>query len=182
MHLDKEGKLKFFFSVSPVKEYIPFPNVKDEGYIFEYSRYIHLLITDIFTMIKEIGGTFLIIDYAKSKKYNQSTLSGIYNHTHVDPFFLPGKTDLSTKVDFDFVKSVANYCDCKVIGPFSQRFFLRKLGIEQRFKQLIKFNPELSNSFLAQQKRLIGKNYMGEIFKVLIITNKTNKDLIFENE
>ena len=34
---------------------------------------------------------------------------------------------------------------------------------------------------LASKKRLIDKEYMGEIFKVLIITNKNNKDFIFDN-
>jgi SAM-dependent MidA family methyltransferase len=34
---------------------------------------------------------------------------------------------------------------------------------------------------LASKKRLTDKEYMGDIFKVLIITNKNNKDLIFDN-
>ena len=49
------------------------------------------------------------------------------------------------------------------------------------FEKLIKSNPNLSSSLLASKKRLIDKEYMGEIFKVLIITNKNNKDFIFDN-
>ena len=79
------------------------------------------------------------------------------------------------------IKSSALQHNCKVLGPFSQKFFLTKLGIDLRFKQLIKENPQLSSSLLASKTRLIDKKYMGHIFKVIIITNKNNKDLIFEN-
>ena len=96
-------------------------------------------------------------------------------------FFLPGKTDLSTKPDFEFIKSLAIKSNCKTAGPFTQGFFLKKLGVEERIVKLIKLNPDLSYSLLLQKKRLIDKEYMGEKFKVLIITNKKNKDLIFEN-
>ena len=108
-------------------------------------------------------------------------MSFIHKHTHVKPFYCPGNTDISTKPDFKLIKSLALQAKCKVIGPFSQKFFLTKLGVELRFESLINSNPSLSSNLLASKKRLIDKNYMGEIFKVLIITNKNNKDLIFEN-
>ena len=83
--------------------------------------------------------------------------------------------------DFNFIQSLAIQANCKVLGPFSQNLFLTKLGIEIRFEKLIKSNPNLSSSLLASKRRLIDKEYMGDIFKILIITNKNNKDFIFEN-
>ena len=122
-----------------------------------------------------------IIDYAKNDDYGKNTLSFIHKHNYVKPFYCPGNTDISTKPDFKLIKSLALQAKCKVVGPFSQRFFLTKLGVELRFESLIKANPSLSSSLLASKKRLIDKDFMGEMFKILIITNKNNKDLIFES-
>ncbi len=181
VYIDDLGKLSFIVSKSPVKQKIPFPSAAKEGFVFEYSNYNNLLLYQIFEKINSYGGVFLIIDYAKSFDYGKNTLSFIHKHTHVNPFYCPGHTDISSKPDFTLIKSLAIQANCKVLGPFSQKFFLTKLGIEIRFEQLIKSNPNLSSSLLASKKRLIDKEYMGEIFKVLIITNKNNKDLIFDN-
>ncbi len=181
IQLDEMNNLRFVVSKFPVKKKIPFPLIAKDGFIFEYSNYIKFLLCQIFERINKYGGVFLIIDYAKSNNYGKSTLSFIHKHAHVQPFYYPGKTDISTKPDFNLIKSLALQNDCKVVGPFSQKYFLTKLGIELRFENLIKANPNLTSSLLASKKRLIDKNYMGEIFKIFIITNKNNKDLIFEN-
>ncbi|OUU61736.1 MAG: hypothetical protein CBC22_06795 [Alphaproteobacteria bacterium TMED62] len=180
--LNKKNRLSFNLSNYPTKKNLPFPLTDKEGFVFEYSTYTHLLLSDIFKRISSHGGVFLIIDYAKNKNFNNSTLSCIYKHTHVSPFFAPGLTDISIKPDFNFIKSLALQYNCKVIGPLTQSSFLTKLGIELRFEQLIKSNPTLSFSLQSSKKRLINKEYMGEIFKVLIITNKKYKDLIFDND
>ena len=181
IYLDDRGKFSFIMSKSPVRQKIPFPSTAKEGFVFEYSNYTSFLLNQIFEKINHFGGVFLIIDYAKNSDYGRSTLSFIYKHKHVNPFYCPGYTDISSKPDFNLIKSLAIQANCKVLGPFSQKFFLTKLGIEIRFEKLIKSNPKLSSSLLASKKRLINKEYMGEIFKVLIITNKNNKDLIFDN-
>ena len=181
VYLDDRNKFSFIMSKSPVTKKIPFPSTAKEGFVFEYSNYTSLLLSQIFEKINNYGGVFLIIDYAKSFDYGKDTLSFIYKHTHVNPFYCPGNTDISSKPDFTLIKSLAIQANCKVLGPFSQNFFLTKLGIEIRFEKLIKSNPNLSSSLLASKKRLIDKEYMGEIFKVLIITNKNNKDFIFDN-
>ena len=179
--IDEKNKFKFVVSKSSVKKKIPFPLIAQEGFIFEHSNYSSFLLSQLFENINNFGGVFLIIDYAKNKDYGKNTLSFIHKHTHVDPFYCPGETDISTKPDFNMIKSSAFQHNCKVLGPFSQKFFLTKLGIDLRFKKLIKENPQLSSSLLASKTRLIDKKYMGHIFKVIIITNKNNKDLIFEN-
>ena len=180
IRLDERNRFSFIVSKSSVKKKIPFPAKAKEGFIFEYSIYSNLLLTQIFDRISKNGGAFLIIDYANNKEYGKSTLSFINKHTHVEPFYCPGNTDISSKPNFNLIKSLALKTNCKVLGPFTQKFFLTKLGIDLRFKALIKANPNLSSTLLASKKRLIDKEYMGEIFKVLIIINKNNKDLIFE--
>ncbi len=181
IELDESNNFNFVISKFPVKKKIPFPSKANEGFTFEYSNYINLLLFQIFEKIKNYGGVFLIIDYAKNDNCGKNTLSFIHNHAHVKPFHYPGYTDISTKPDFNLIKSLALEASCKVLGPFSQKSFLSKLGIELRFDSLIKANPKLSSSLLTSKKRLIDKDYMGETFKVLIITNKNNVDLIFED-
>lgn len=181
INTDHNNQLGFVISKYPVKKNIPFPVSNKDGLIFEYSHFVHSLLSDIFKKINKLGGVFIIIDYAKDNDNPESTLSGIHNHKLVSPFFSPGKTDLSIKPDFSYINSLAKLQDCKTLGPFTQRYFLKKLGIEERINQLIKNNLEHSKYLLSQKTRLIDKNYMGEIFKVLIITNKHNKDLIFDN-
>ena len=178
--LDNRNKFSFTISKSPVKKKLPFPTKAKEGFVFEYSNYTNLLLSQIFEKINKHGGVFLIIDYAKSFGCRKSTLSFIHKHIHVSPFYCPGKTDISSKPDFNLIKSLAMEANCKALGPFPQSFFLNKLGIELRFNKLIKANPNLSSSLLASKKRLVDKEFMGDIFKVLIITNKKNEDLVFD--
>ena len=181
IYLDDKGKFSFTVSKSPVTKKLPFPSEAEDGFIFEYSNYINLLLSQIFEQIKNYGGAFLIIDYAKDLNYGKNTLSFIYKHKHVGPFYCPGSTDISSKPDFNLIKAIATKSNCKALGPFSQKFFLTKLGIDLRFEKLIKANPNLSYTLLASKKRLVDKQYMGDIFKVLIITNKNNKDFVFDN-
>ncbi len=180
--INQNNNLDFSINNKPVTIKLPFPKTNNEGTVFEYSRYTHLLLLDIYKLINNFGGVFLIIDYAQDNYVSTSTLSAIYKHKHVNAFFLPGQTDLSTKPNYSFFNTLAKENNCKVIGPFSQGYFLKELGIEQRIAQLIKCNPSSKDLLLSQKKRLIDKNYMGDIFKVLIITNNNIKDLVFENE
>ena len=85
---------------------------------------------------------------------------------------MPGHTDLSVRPDFDLIKKIAILEKCEVIGPINQGFFLESLGINERIERLIKKNPLLKDILLSQRDRLIKKDYMGEKFKVLIITQK----------
>ena len=49
---------------------------------------------------------------------------------------------------------------------------METLGINERIKRLIEKNPTLKDILLSQRDRLVKKDYMGEKFKVLIITQK----------
>ena len=85
---------------------------------------------------------------------------------------MPGHVDLSVRPDFDLIKKIAILEKCEVIGPINQGFFLESLGINERIDRLIKKNPSLKDILFSQRDRLIKKDYMGEKFKVLIITKK----------
>ena len=73
--------------------------------------------------------------------------------------------------DFELIKKVCIDNSCKCFGPYKQSFFLQNYGINERIDFLVKSNPNMKNDLQLQKHRLIGQNYMGNIFKVLIITD-----------
>ena len=75
-------------SKSPVTKKIPFPSTAREGFVFEYSNYTSLLLSQIFEKINNYGGAFLIIDYAKSFDYGKTHYPSFIS-TLVNPFYCP---------------------------------------------------------------------------------------------
>ncbi len=177
--LDANDNFIFVLSNKLCRPGIPFPEKVDEGFVFEYSEFSNYIISSVCKLIYNCGGAFLIFDYSKEKNKENSILA-INKHKHVNPFYLPGQTDLSSKPDFSNIERIALREKCKVIGPLTQSFFLKNLGIEERTNMLINKNPKYRKKLLSQKNRLIGSQYMGEIFKVLLITDSEYKDKIFE--
>ena len=175
--LDKKENFIFTVEKEHIKENFYFPKNPTEGYTFEYSNYMINLLINICKKIRTFGGIFIIIDYARNYKYKKSTLASIQNHKKVDLFFDLGNCDISYHPDFQLIKKVCIDNNCKVFGPFTQSLFLQKYGINERINLLIKNNPKVKNNLLLQKLRLIGDKYMGNIFKVLVITdNKSRYD------
>ena len=133
------------------------------------------LLTYVCKKIASYGGIFIIIDYARNKKSKKSTLAAIKKHKKVNLFHDLGNCDISYNPDFELIKQICIEQKCDVLGPFSQSFFLQKFGINDRVDILIKNNPDKKNSLLLQKLRLIGNNYMGNIFQVFIVTDAKNK-------
>ena len=74
------------------------------------------------------------------------------------------------------LKKISEKLNLKVAGLTSQGSFLTKLGISHRAEILAK-NLEFSKKadIYYRLKRLIDKNFMGELFKVMFITKKNIK-------
>lgn len=172
--LNKKEEFIFSLSRKPTKINYCFPNNPSENYIFEYSEYMINLLESICQKVSQYGGIFFIIDYARNNKKNESSLSAIKNHKKVDVFHELGNCDVSHSPDFDLIKKICKNNNCRIFGPFSQSLFLQNYGINERIEFLIDKNPKLKNQLLLQKNRLIGEKYMGNIFKVLIITDNNN--------
>ena len=168
----KNNNLVFQLANKPTIKKLFFPEKTEDGAIVEYSEYSNYIISNICRVIKKYNGAFIIIDYAKKTNDTNGTLTAIYKHKHVSPFYMPGQVDLSVKPDFHLIKKIAILEKCEVIGPINQGYFLETLGINERIKRLIEKNPTLKDILLSQRDRLVKKDYMGEKFKVLIITQK----------
>ena len=175
--LDKNEKFIFSLSERPSAKKPFFPSNPSEGYVFEYSKYAINLLTSLCKQIKLFGGIFIIIDYYRNSKNKEGTLSAIKSHKKVSIFNDIGNCDISHSPDFELIKKVCKLNFCNVSGPYSQSLFLQTFGINERFKILISDNPSLKDELLFQKKRLIGEKYMGNIFKVLVVSDNKCKVL-----
>ena len=86
------------------------------------------------------------------------------------------KSDITHNVSFCLLKKIANKLNLKVAGLTTQNSFLTKLGIVQR-AELLTRNLQFSKKADAyyRLKRLIDNKFMGELFKVMLLTKKNNK-------
>ena len=163
---------KFIFSLSKrpsVKNHF-FPNNPCEGYIFEYSKYAINLLVSLCKQIKLFGGIFIIIDYSRNLQSSHSTLSAIKNHKKTNIFNDLGNCDISHSPDFELIKKV---CELNfVMFMVHTHLILTKFGIMR--KMLIKTN-RFKDTLLSQKKRLIGDKYMGNAFKVLVVSDNKCK-------
>ena len=182
VYLNKKKEFQFGLSKKEIVPNLFFPNNPKQNQVFEFSVYIVNLLKTMCNTIKKYGGIILIIDYAKKDKDLYGTLSAIKEHKHVKPFHKLGKSDISFKPDFGLIAKIAINNDCNFHGPISQSIFLQNMGIKYRFESLIKANPSLKKSLLLQVQRLTDNKHMGEIFKVISISNIKEKNLIGFNE
>ena len=126
--------------------------------------------------IKLNNGGILIIDYGYLDKKIRNTLQAILNHKYSSVLDNFGKSDLTYNLSFYLTKKII-----KKLGSFktlttNQKKFLTKLGIVQRAEILSKNMPFIKKADIYfRVKRLIDENTMGDLFKVMLITNKNNK-------
>ena len=103
------------------------------------------------------------------------TLQSIKNHKK--NFLLENiyKADVTHLINFDFfIKKIKNL-EIDSINLTTQREFLLKMGILERAEIISKNMPFSKKSDIYfRLKRLIDKNQMGTLFKVLFATNKKN--------
>jgi SAM-dependent MidA family methyltransferase len=119
-------------------------------------------------------GAALIIDYGHARQGLGDTLQAVAGHSFSDPLRAPGQADLTAHVDFTALAQSAEIIGARVHGPVSQRDFLQRLGIEQRAAALkARATREKGEEIDRALSRLTasGSDSMGELFKVLAITD-----------
>ena len=121
--------------------------------------------------IKKYKGVFITIDYGYKNPPKNLSLQTIYNHKKTHLFENIGNQDITTHVDFDELISLANQNGLTIDLFCSQRDFLINNGIKERKKKLQENKSDNTiNNLNLQYERLVNKNQMGEIFKVLVIS------------
>ena len=119
------------------------------------------------------NGGLLIIDYGYLNKKMINTIQSIKKHKKINILDAFGKSDITYNINFKLIEKLINFLKLKSQGVTSQRDFLTKLGIVERAEIISKDLPfSKKTDIYFRLKRLIDKNGMGDLFKVMLITNK----------
>ena len=126
--------------------------------------------------INTFQGGLLIVDYGYLQKKMKDSLQSIYKHNFNNVLDNFGKSDITYNLNFFLLKKIVKKLNLKVVGLTSQRNFLTRLGILNRAEILAK-NLQFSKKadIYYRIKRLIDINFMGELFKVMFVTEKNIK-------
>lgn len=135
--------------------------------ITEISEESLKIMRRICVMLQKNGGVAIIIDYGYDKKGHIDSLQAVKNHQYVDILEHIGEADITAWVDFVALQEVA--IDHKLQAKiYTQRDFLIENGIMEYCEFLIQKSG--NNSIRNDMQRLIDKNQMGELFKLLIVS------------
>ena len=149
---------------------------KVRGYekFIEFSPRSIEKISEISKIIKKNNGGALIIDYGYLGKKMLDTVQSVKNHKKTDILKNIYKSDITHLLNFSFYKKKFHK-KLDQIKIISQRKFLINMGILHRAEILSKnltFRQKTDLYYRVQ--RLIDSKQMGELFKVMLVTNKQN--------
>ena len=118
----------------------------------------------------------MIIDYGYFDKKMKNTLRGFSNHKIVNILEHYKKCDITHSLPFDFLKKIAKKVGFNISGITTQGSFLKKLGIVERAEMVSKkMNFSDKANIYNRLEKLIGKQFMGDVFKVMLLTNNKTK-------
>jgi SAM-dependent MidA family methyltransferase len=144
------------------------------GAILEICPQAIVLTAEIARRVVAHGGVALLIDYGHARPGFGDTLQAVSNHARADPLAMPGEADLTAHVDFAAIAQAAGRAGAAILGPVTQREFLRNLGIEARAAKLkSRATPAQRAAVDAALLRLTGDGpaQMGALFKVMAIAD-----------
>jgi len=172
------NKFKYFdvpFNMEKFENKIKFKIAKQQNFI-EYSPQSTEYLKIINNKIELSNGGILIIDYAYIEKNMKNTLQAVSKHKYCDVLEGFGNSDITYNLSFSLINSIVKKLSSLTSINTTQGEFLTKLGILERAEILSKkmlFSEKADIYFRI--KRLIDKNQMGELFKVMLITRHKNK-------
>ena len=86
------------------------------------------------------------------------------------------KCDITHSLPFDSLKKIAKKVGFNISGITTQGSFLKKLGIVERAEMVSKkMNFSDKANIYYRLEKLIGKQFMGDVFKVMLLTNNKTK-------
>jgi len=163
------------FNIQKFEKKIQF-NISYKQTFIEYSPLTTKYLKTIINKIKLNNGGILIIDYAYLEKEMKNTLQAVSKHKYCDVLKNFRNSDITYNLSFNLINMII-----KKLGPCSslsttQKKFLTNLGILDRAEILSKHISFSKKADIYYRiKRLIDESQMGNLFKVMFITNHKNK-------
>lgn len=178
-----------FFDAFPIKQFIARNNQWFERHVavakdllafqdimidtppqnIEQSPQAEIYFHNVCKALAKRNGAFLTIDYGYDSPTPTHTLQAIKEHAHSNPLEAVGQSDLTSHVNFNRLKSIADELGLGTTHIQTQGSFLSSLGILERSQQLQAKNPLQIPQILSGMLRLIQPEQMGSLFKVLCV-------------
>ncbi len=173
--LEKNNKKSFInlhSNIKIIEKKVGFKISKNQK-IIEYSPLALKFLKNISKKITNKRGALLIIDYGYLENSMKDTLLSIKKHKITNILRGFKNSDITYKLNFKLLKKFADILKLKCQGITTQRKFLINLGIMQRAEIISRKQSFLKKADIYYRlKRLIDKNQMGDLFKVMLITSK----------
>ncbi len=176
--LNKNKEIQFeFFEVNRDSKIITEKNNLIEGTIIERSDLQFEILKCLCEKLKNNGGCLLIIDYG-SELGQVDTLQGMHKNKYCDFLAKPGEVDLTSHVNFGLISGYAKSFKVKPSKLITQKVFLTKMGVFERFKKLTdSLNENEKNYQTKTLNRLVSEDQMGNLIKVLAIQSNNEPDI-----
>ena len=167
LKVTEDEKLSFDWSDADAALTSYLPSKTESGETYEVSPQRVGFTRECANLIKEVQGAALIIDYGHTQSHHGDTLQAIRAHKYSNILEDVGQSDITSHIDFDALLQAVQAQDVSHMPCVTQRHFLMSLGIDIRANALSKANPERGQAIHEDVERLIGKEQMGELFKVM---------------
>ena len=142
-----------------------------EGAIVEVNAAAEAIASDIGRRIDAHGGAALLIDYGDWIS-SGDTFQAVKDHRYADPLVDIGTSDLTAHVAFQPL--AASAAPARAAPLQTQGLFLERLGITARAQALAqKLHGAALQSHIAAHRRLTHPEEMGQLFKVLGLTQQS---------
>jgi len=169
----KQNFTKIVSNISKIEKKLGF-KISANQKVVEYSPLTLKYLKNISKKIQHKKGCLLIIDYGYLDDQMKDTMMSIKKHKYTNILKTFGDSDITYKLNFKILKKIIKNLKLKCQAITSQRNFLISLGIQQRAEILSKNLPFSKKADIYYRlKRLIDKDQMGNLFKVMLITNKS---------
>jgi SAM-dependent MidA family methyltransferase len=142
------------------------------GTVLETQPAANAIAEEIGRRIAAHGGAALFIDYGYLKTAQGDTLQALYKHAFDNVLEHPGEADITAHVNFEALAAAAVRGGATALPPLTQGDFLLRSGLLERAGALGagKSHPE-QEAIRDAVERLAAPDKMGDLFKVLAVTN-----------
>ncbi len=145
-----------------------------EGEIWESCPLAEETIARIADLLNKRGGALLVVDYGYEYTRTGDTFQAVANHKYADPLQNPGAADLSAHVNFGALIKKAQARGALAQFTGTQGQVLKQMGIVERAEMLMASNPDKRTEIKSALERLIARDQMGELFKVMLVQGAPN--------
>ena len=151
-------------------------NLSNNQKFIEFSPPTYKYLNIISNKINTYNGGLLIIDYGYLEKKMKNSLQSVRKHRFNEILENFSNSDLTYNINYYLLKKIVKKLNLKIVGITTQKKFLTKMGIMQRAEILTK-NVQFSKKadIYYRLKRLTDNKFMGQLFKVMFVSNKKNK-------